>query len=154
MRLLKKTITTYFIYSAILLILGIPLFYLVLKKMVVNSVDENLVSTKTLIIPKLRNELINHREGNLISSGYSIQYEKAQPDKDEDSIITIESNEAAPDPFSSNRQLVSHFYVNQEFYSLHITTSLTDKYSLVKRIIWVISLLLIFVAGGAPVHKP
>ena len=53
-----------------------------------------------------------------------------------------------PIPTLSNRQLVSHFYVNQEFYSLHITTSLTDKYSLVKRIIWVIAILLIALLLG------
>ena len=32
MRLLKKTITTYFIYSAILLLIAIPVFYFALKK--------------------------------------------------------------------------------------------------------------------------
>ena len=150
MRLLKKTITTYFIYSAILLILAIPIFYLTLKKMMVNNVDENLVTTKTLIIPRLRNELVNHREGNLVFSGYDIQYDKSRPDKNEDSIYTIESAgiDSNADPLISNRQLVSHFYVNQEFYSLHITTSLTDKYSLVKRIIWVTTFLLIVLLLG------
>ena len=98
MRLLKKTVTTYFIYSAILLILAVPIFYLALKKMVVNNVDENLVTTKTLIVPRLQNELTNHREGNLIFSGYSIQYEKSRPEKREDSIYTVESAGADPDP--------------------------------------------------------
>ena len=53
MRLLKKTITAYFIYSAILMVIAIPLFYFALKKMMVQSVDENLITTKTLVIPQL-----------------------------------------------------------------------------------------------------
>ncbi len=150
MRLLKKTATSYFIYSAILLIMAVPVFYLALKKMIVNTVDENLVSTKTLVVPRLMNELLNHREGNLISSGYTIQYERARPEESEDSIYTMDprGDAAHPGLFTPNRQLVSHFYVNQEFYSLHITTSLTDKYSLVKRIIWVIIILLITLLLG------
>jgi signal transduction histidine kinase len=145
MRLLKKTVINYFIYSAVLLIIAIPVFYLVLKKMMVNNVDENLVTTKTLIIPKLQSELINHHEGHLIFSGYDIQYEKAGPGESEDSLMTIEPaiDGTSPGIIIFNRQLVSHFYVNQELYSLHISTSLTDKYSLVKRIIWLITLLLV-----------
>jgi signal transduction histidine kinase len=148
MHLLRKTITAYFIYSAILLIVAIPIFYLVLKKIMVNNVDENLVTTKTIIVPKLQYELANHLENKLVLSGYDIQYEKTQPEKFEDSMYTFESTATDHDPLSSNRLLVSHFYVNEEFYNLHITTSLTDKFSLAKRIIWVISVLLVALLLG------
>jgi signal transduction histidine kinase len=150
MRLLKKTVISYFIYSAILLIVAIPLFYLALKKMVVSNVDENLVTTKTLIIPRLQSELINNHEGHLIFSGYDIEYEKAGQGESGDSLLTIEPaiDGSSSGIVISNRQLVSHFYVNQEMYSLHITTSLTDKYSLVKRIIWLITLLLVSLLIG------
>ena len=65
-----------------------------------------------------------------------------------DSILPSKSTGPASDQFSTNRILVSHFYVNQEFYNLHITTSLADKYALVKRIIWVIAILLIVLLLG------
>lgn len=76
MRLLNKTITVYFIYSTILLAIAIPTFYFVLKKLMVQNIDEQLISTKTLIIPQLANNIINHRENNLVYSGYDIHYEK------------------------------------------------------------------------------
>ena len=148
MRLLKKTITTYFIYSAILLIMAIPVFYWALKKMMIKSVDENLVVTKTLVVPQLRNDVVNHRESNLIFSGYDIHYAKVSRQENEDSIFDIENTNRDPDQFSTNRELVSHFYVNQENYSLHIITSLSDKYSLLRRIIWLITLLLLLLLVG------
>jgi signal transduction histidine kinase len=143
MRLLKKTITTYFIYSTILLLVSIPAFYLALKRIIVNSVDENLITAKTEIIPKLQNDVLNHRESNLISSVYDIHYEKLDPEKNEDSIYTIDSNAPDPNQLLPNRLLVSHFLVNQEIYSLHIQTSMVDQFMLIKRIILVVTLLLI-----------
>ena len=93
MRLLKKTITTYFIYSAILLIMAIPVFYWALKKMMIKSVDENLVVTKTLVVPQLRNDVVNHRESNLIFSGYDIHYAKVSRQENEDSIFDIRKHQ-------------------------------------------------------------
>ncbi len=148
MRLLEKTITAYFLYSAILLLIAVPLFYFALMKMMVQSVDENLISTKTLVIPRLQNNILNHREGDLILTGYDIHYEKEQPDTNEDSVYTIETTGPYSEAPSPNRELVSHFYVNEEFYSLHIITSLTDKYSLIKRIIWIIAFLLVVLFLG------
>jgi signal transduction histidine kinase len=147
-RLLKKTITAYFIYTAILLVIAIPLFYFALKKMVVQSVDENLISTKILVIPQLKYNILNHHEDNLILTGYEIHYEKVQSDKNEDSIYTIETTGPATEMPSPNRELASHFYVNEEFYSLQIITTLTDKYSLIKRIIWIIAFLIVVLLLG------
>ncbi len=148
MRLLKKTITAYFVYSAILLVIAIPLFYFALKKMMIQSVDENLITTKTLVIPQLQNNILNHRETNLILTGYDIHYEKEPSDLNEDSLYTIETTGLVSEAPSPNRELASHFYVNEEFYSLHIITTLSDKYSLIKRIIWVIAFLLVVLFLG------
>jgi len=148
MRLLKKTITAYFIYSAILLVIAIPVFYFELNKMMIQNVDEQLVTTKTLIIPQLTNNIINHRENNLVYSGYDIRYEKKRPDHLADSIFTNETTGPGSGEFLPNRIMVSHFYIKQEFYSLQITTSLTDKYALVKRIILVTAFLLILLLLG------
>src|SRR5664279_4638077 len=120
MRLLKKTITAYFIYSAILLLIAIPVFYFELNKMMIQNVDEQLVTTKTLIIPQLTNNIINHRENNLVYSGYDIRYEKKRPDHLADSIFTNETTGPGSGEFLPNRIMVSHFYIKQEFYSLHI----------------------------------
>jgi signal transduction histidine kinase len=146
--LLKKTITVYFIYSAILLVIAIPIFYFALKKMIVQSVDENLISTKTIVIPQLQNNILNHRESSLVLAGYDIHYEKEPSDTNEDSIYTIETTSPESESPSPNRELVSHFYVKEEFYSLHIITTLTDKFSLIKRIIWIVAFLLVVLFLG------
>ncbi len=90
MRLLRKTITTYFIYSAILLLFAIPAFYFALKKIMVSIIDESLLSTKTLIIPQLQNNIIKHLEKQHELFRVRIHYEKEQPDQSADSIYTIQ----------------------------------------------------------------
>src|SRR5271165_1885993 len=102
MRLLNKTIAAYFIYSSILLVIAIPAFYFAMKMVMVQNVDEQLITTKTFIIPQLTNNIVNHRESNLIFSGYDIRFEKKHPNNFADSIYSIESTQPDPDQISPN----------------------------------------------------
>jgi hypothetical protein len=63
MQLLKKTIGSYFIFSVILLLAAIPVFYYALKTVMVQNVDENLIATKTRIIPQLKDAVAGHDHG-------------------------------------------------------------------------------------------
>ncbi len=114
----------------------------------VSSIDESLISTKTLIVPQLQNNIIKHLENSSNFSGYEIHYEKEQPHQGADSIYTIETLSPDPSHLFPSRELRSHFLVNQEFYSLEIITSLADKNILIKRIIGIIVILLIFLLLG------
>ena len=145
MQLLKKTITAYFIFSVIILLIAIPVFYFALKKMMVASVDENLIATKTRIMPQLLNAAAGNSEGSLNLPGYDIILKKEQPGKKGDSLY---NNESGPHLSSPNRLLASHLYINQESYRVEIKTSLVDRYLLIQRIVGVSALLLVALLLG------
>ncbi|MES1160193.1 MAG: HAMP domain-containing sensor histidine kinase [Bacteroidota bacterium] len=160
MQLLKKTITAYFIFSVILLLITIPVLYWTLKRLMVANVDENLIATKTRIMPQLLDAAAGNREGilHLPGAGYDILLEKEghqpnghlqQPaERKTDSLYNGESIDSYPGRTLPNRLLASHFYINQESYSLRITASLADKYLLIQRIVLVSALLLIALLVG------
>src|SRR5258708_3051321 len=147
MQLLKKTITSYFIFSVVILLVAIPVFYFALKKMMVASVDENLIATKTRIMPQLLNAAAGNNEGNLNFPGYDIILKKEQPGKKGDSLYNNESADSYRGA-SPNRLLASHFYINQESYPLENKTSLVDPYLLIQRIILVSAVLLVALLLG------
>ena len=145
MQLLKKTITSYFLFSVIILLVAIPVFYFALKRMMVASVDENLIATKTRIMPQLLDAAAGNNESNLHLPGYDVQLKKEQPGKKGDSLYNNESN---PQLSAPNRLLASHFYINQESYRVEIKTSLVDRYLLIQRIVLVSALLLVALLLG------
>jgi signal transduction histidine kinase len=148
MQLLKKTITYYFIFSAILLLAAVPVFYYALQTMMIESVDESLVTTKTRILPRLQNATSNLVEKNFGFSDYEIILEKELPNEKGDSIYDFEMQDSLSKKLLPGRSLATHFVVNQEFYKLQIRTSMVDKISLVKRIVFVLILLLILLLIG------
>lgn len=148
MQLLNKTITSYFTLSAILLLIAIPVFYFALRTALINTADEELLATKTHIMPQLRDAVANHDQGTLYLYGYDIFFEKEQPTTNRDSMYSAERGGSYSNKPSPSRLLASHLTINQEFYSLHIKTSLVDKLALIKRIILVLSVLLILLLLG------
>jgi len=143
MRLLKKTILSYFIFSAILLITAIPVFYYALKTMMVSNVDEDLVATKTRIMPLLQRVAESHADSNFNFPGYDIVFEKEAPAKNGDSIYGVELSGGSAEEVLPWRLLASHFVVRNESYSLQIRTSMVDKLSLIKRIVFVLAIVLV-----------
>src|SRR5258708_14335378 len=112
MQLLKRPITLYLIFSVVILLVAIPVFYFALKKMMVASVDENLIATKTRIMPQLLNAAAGNNEGNLNFPGYDIILKKEQPGKKGDSLYNNHTtvSDLVPSP---NHLLASHFYITQ-----------------------------------------
>ena len=53
MKLLNKSIRSYLIYAAIVLIVAIPIFYFVIQAIVKEDVDESLIAHKELILNKI-----------------------------------------------------------------------------------------------------
>lgn len=148
MQLLKKTIASYFIFSAILLLAAIPVFYFALKNMMVKNVDENLAATKTRILPRLQDAVSNHKERSFSISEYEIIIEKEQPNKKSDSVFNLDMPVGSANEFLPGRMLSSHIVINQESYNLQIKTSMVDKYALVKRIVLLLILLIVLLLAG------
>ena len=149
MRLIKKTILSYFIFSAILLFAAIPVFYFALKTVMVNSVDENLLTVKTRIMPQLLIAAPSQSTGNFNYPGYDVVFEKEFPAKNGDSMYSIELAGISPDDDDlPSRLLATHFIVNKTSYRLQIKTSMVDKLSLIKRIVLILSILLVILLIG------
>jgi signal transduction histidine kinase len=149
MRLLRKIVGSYFLLSVILLILAVPVFYYALKRMMVANIDENLLTTKTLLLPRLRESLTNNLDSVIHYYNYDIGYRHVIPDKAGDTISTVELMDSVSNEWLPARMLSSGFYVNREFYRLQIKTSLADKFALVQRIVVVLMVVLLFLLLGS-----
>jgi signal transduction histidine kinase len=148
MELLKKTIRSYFLVSVIILLVAIPIFYLTLKKLLVKNIDEDLIATKTLLIPRLRNVAANKGQGGVLYRNYDIQYEKTHSSGSGDSISTVEVSDSFSNELIQQRLLTSQFIVNKESYRLKIKISMADKNSLMRRIAGVAVILLFLLLLG------
>jgi len=114
----------------------------------IKSVDENLMATKTRILPQLNNAAINHTEQSLHLSDYEILFVKEEPNNKGDSIDDIEISGVNANASVPGRLLSSHFVINRESYSLQIKTSMLDKFLLLKRIVLVSVILLVVLLLG------
>ena len=148
MELLKKTIRSYFLVSVIILLVAIPIFYLTLKKLLVKNIDEDLIATKTLLIPRLRNVAANKGQGGVLYRNYDIQYEKTHSSGSGDSISTVEVSDSFSNELIQQRLLTSQFIVNKESYRLKIKISMADKNSLMRRIAGVAVIMLFLLLLG------
>jgi len=148
MQLLNKTIGYYFVLSVIVMLAAIPFFYYTLEKIMVANIDEKLLTTKTLVIPRIRDAITNHAERELSYFDYDVRFEKSGTRQGRDSLSTTEFTDSFSKEILSQRLLTSQIYVNRESYRLQIKTSLTDKLSLIKRIVFVFMILLLLLVAG------
>lgn len=135
MKLLNKTVQYYFLLSVILLLVAIPVFYVVLKKIVIANVDARLVATKTQLIPRLR--VMEFKNGEPVL-GNDITLEKVGPNAARDSLYTADTY----------RLLTSHLVINRETYRLQIKSSIANHERLITSIIILQVLLLSFLLAG------
>ncbi len=137
MKLLNKTIQYYFILSMVLLLVAVPVFYLVLRKILIANIDASLVATKTQLIPRLQVMEIKPGDPNPLLNN-DVTLEKSQGGKMRDSLYTSESH----------RLLSSHLVINQETYRLQIKSSLANHQKLIGSIIVLQCVLLILLLAG------
>ena len=135
MKLLNKTVQYYFLLSVILLLVAIPVFYFVLKKIVIANVDARLEATKTQLVPRLQVMAFNGGEPVL---GSDITLEKAGPHAGKDSLYTADTY----------RLLSSYLVINRETYRLQIKSSIANHEKLITSIIILQVLLLTFLLAG------
>lgn len=135
MKLLNKTVEYYFMLSVIVLLVAIPVFYFVLKKIVIANVDARLVATKTQLVPRL--QVMQLKPGEPVLGG-DITLEKVGPQAGRDSLYTADTY----------RLLTSHLVINRETYRLQIKSSIANHERLITSIIILQVLLLSFLLAG------
>ncbi|MBE7172985.1 MAG: HAMP domain-containing histidine kinase [Williamsia sp.] len=147
MQLLKRTVRSYFLYSVVMLLIAIPVFYFVLKEIVITNIDEDLLATKTRIIPLIRQSILEHGQSAEFPD-HDISLEKAPRHMEKDSITTIDELDTTSFQLVPKRLLTSHVLINQDSYRLQVRISMTNQNALIKSIIIVQAILLLVLLIG------
>lgn len=148
MKLLQKTIRSYFIYSVIILLVAIPVFYIVIQGIVREDVDEDLMNTKEILKPKIADALLNNTIGQLNFLDHDVSVSLSTSLKEFDTLSTIEIFDTISKELVPHRLLTSHFTINGKPCMLQVKTSLVDNDDLIASIVKVqIILLLLLLAG-------
>ena len=150
MKLLHKTIRTYLVYSSVILLITIPLFYVVVRHVLLHSVDRSLKTQ----LRDIRNNLssIHSKQELDIWSGldkdislYSAT--TAAPDSIYTGYIekSWHKNETDKDPY---REIAGTISVNGQLYKLVISSSLVENEDLLGSIMLVQAILLLLLMTG------
>lgn len=145
MKLLNKTVQYYFLLSVVVLLVAVPVFYVVLKRIVIANVDARLIATKTQLIPRL--QVMEVQPGNkppLLDN--DITLERSGKPGGKDSLYTSDLNDGSRK--TTYRLLTSHLVINQETYRLQIKSSLANHQALITSIIILQVLLLSLLLAG------
>ena len=143
MQLLKRTVRSYFLYSVVMLLVAIPVFYFVLKEIVITNMDEDLMATKTRIIPLIRQSILQ-RGRSAEFPDHDISLEKTPRLMEKDSITTIDEMDTVSYQLVPKRLLTSHVLINRNSYRLQVRISMTNQNALIKSII-IVQVILLFV---------
>jgi signal transduction histidine kinase len=148
MKLLQKTIQSYFLYSVIILIIAIPLFFLALQEIVREDMDEDLVSKRELILRSLSIQLKKKSIADIHLVDPDITVQPAQFEKESDTLRTIDIFEKTSGEVAPHRVLTSYRMVNGLPLKITITISLVDSDNMISSIGKVEILLLLLLLGG------
>jgi signal transduction histidine kinase len=148
MKLLQKTIRSYFLYSVIILIIAIPLFFLALEEIVREDMDEDLVSKRELILRSLSIQLKKTSIAELHLVDPDITVQPAQFEKESDTLSTIDIFEKTSGEVAPHRVLTSYRMINGQPLKITITISLVDSDNMISSIGKVEILLLLLLLGG------
>ena len=148
MKLINKIFLTYFIYSVILLLIAIPVFYAMVQDIVVEDMDEEMVNSRELIkskvstIPQANQAISFHFLTDHVTIVSSANENLA------DSFYTIDVYDSIARELVPHRVLLSQFAVKDQFYRLQVRTSLVDRDELIERIVLLQVLLLLCLFAG------
>jgi signal transduction histidine kinase len=154
MKLLHKTIRTYFIVSLIILLAAIPVFYFAIQQIVREDMNEELIATRDGVIPKLKNYLLSNNVQELKLVDPNILITSSSLTTESDSLTTVDIYDNRGDELVPHRVLTSHRILNGKPIKIVITTSLVDNDNLISSIVAVeVILLFMLLAGLAVINR-
>lgn len=148
MKLLSKSLKGYIVYSVLVLLISIPGFYYVIKTIVAEDVDEDLLAQKADMVSKL-DKVIDKNPFDLL--------EAIEPDlsiipstsiRQKDSLYTIMVHDAVSNENVPHRVLESTIVIKGQPYAIKIKSSLVDNDDLIASIVLVQAVLLLFIIAG------
>jgi len=146
MKLLARTLKSYLIYSFTLLLVTVPLYYFLVKRVLIHSVDKSLRAQLRAIRSNLNGSISTADLQVWSKLDKDIHLEKAG-NYFKDSIYTayIKTHAHDEDPY---RQIMASLEINGQYYKLTISTSMVENEDLLGTIVLVEALLLIGLMGG------
>ena len=154
MKLLNKSIRSYLIYAAIVLIVAIPIFYFVIQAIVKEDVDESLIAHKELILNKIE-EVMDDNPFHFLSTfepNLSIAPSSSLAHYDKFYSISIYDSISRENiPY---RVFESNVLIRNKPYLIKLKSSLIDSKELIQSIFWIMTaLLLVIVLGLIIINK-
>ena len=149
MKLLNKSIRTYILYAAIILLIAIPVLYFVIQRVVSENVDESLTFQKEKIIRNFKRINQAAPPGNLEIFEPDILFiplESANNKKD--SFYTITSFDTISNEEIPYRIMESSILLKDKAYTIHIKNSLLDNEDLIESIVTVVAIILLLIVAG------
>ena len=148
MKLLSKSIRSYLIYAAIVLLVAIPVFYFVIQRIVKEDVDESLMAHKEQIVSKLE-DVIHHDPFSFLEAFEpNLTLTAAKTSKPYDSLYTITIYDKVSDENIPYRVLESNILIKDTPYVIKLKSSLLDSKDLIQSIVIVMAVLLLLIIAG------
>jgi signal transduction histidine kinase len=148
MKLLSKSLKGYIIYSVLVLIISVPVFYFELQSIVAEDVDEDLVIQKANLVAKMEKVIANKPFEYFKVFEPDIRIRPSNSRRINDSIYTISFYDSISDENVPHRVLEGTVLLNGKSYNISINKSLVDNDNLIFSIVTVQTLLLLFIIAG------
>ncbi len=148
MKLLQKTIRSYILYSVLVLLAGIPLFYFLVHNLVLKAVDNDLLATREILKPRISDALVRNApaEIHFLDQNITLRFLSVRSD-----FTKIETQDIY-DPHAQTkipcRVLQSGFTVNGVPVVLQVSNPLPNRYKLITSIVLIELLLLALLLVG------
>ena len=148
MRLLNKTIRSYILYSSLVLVISVPIFYFVIQRIVSKDIDEGLLAQKEELVGKLERLIPLNPFDWLEEFEPDIRLSPLQTFTRYDSLYTASLLDRKTNKVIPFRVLESNVLVKGIPYNIQLKSSLLNNEDLIKSIVLVQTLLLILIGLG------
>ena len=148
MRLLSKTIRSYFFYSFIILLLTIPLFYFIIRGIVARDADRSLIAQKNDIVGKLDRAILFDPFDLLEALEPDINLLPSERIQQHDTLYTANIYNPITQRITPYRMLSSNVVIRGRHYVIQLKSSLVNNDDLIQSIVLVEVILLVLIGTG------
>jgi signal transduction histidine kinase len=148
MKLLNKSLKGYLIFSALVLLISVPVFYFEIKSIVAEDVDEDLVAQKTDMLVKLEKVIAKNPFEFLETFEPGVYIKQTTSPRRSDSLYTITEYDVVSEENVPHRVLESTVILSGIPYAIKLKKSLVDNDALISSIVMVQAILIVFIIIG------
>ena len=148
MKLLQKTSRSYILYSVVILLVAIPVFYLVIKQIVREDANEHLQTAKTALKPKIIQAISDNTIGQLSFADQDIVLTPSRDPKEFETFTNQDIYDSLSGETVPYRILMINLVVNGRPWLLQIRSSMLDSEDLIESIVKVQVILLLILLSG------